>query len=823
MADPKQTDEIVDVPETLPLLPIRDLVVFPFMVVPLFVSRKLSIAAIDQSLAADRLLFLCAQKNAGADEPGPSELYRTGTIGKILRMRKLPDGQVKVLVQGLRRARFEEIVGDKPTITVRPLPMDESPNEAGVEIEGLIRAVKESLTKLGEVGKGLPQDVMTVLMGLTEPGALADLVASNLGMKVPDAQGVLEASSAIERLRRVNEALAKEVEVVAWQQKIQTQAKEEMSRAQREYFLREQLKQIRHELGDLDDKQEEIDELRRRLVEAKLPPEAETEAMKQVRRLEQMHADAAEAAVVRTYLDWLADLPWAKLSQDRHDLAHAKAILDEDHYGLEKIKDRILEYLGVLKLKGDHKGPILCFVGPPGVGKTSLGRSIARALGREFVRLSLGGVRDEAEIRGHRRTYVGAMPGRIVAGLKQAGTKNPVFMLDELDKVGSDVRGDPAAALLEVLDPEQNSTFRDHYLNMPFDLSRVLWVATANLADTIPPALRDRMEMISLPGYDLEEKVEIAKRYLIPKQRGECGLSPSDLELPTPTIEQIVESYTREAGLRGLDKQLAAISRKVARGFAEGRTKSVKVRPQDLERYLGPRQHDPDKPDEADRVGLATGLAWTQAGGMILHVEASLIPGRAQLTLTGQLGNVMKESAQAALTCAKTRAADLGIPTERFVDGEIHVHVPHGAISKDGPSAGVTMATAIISLLTGTPVRRDVAMTGEITLRGRVLPVGGLREKILAAVRAGITDVIVPSANTPDLSEVPAGLLAKVKIHHARELDDVLAVALAPKTADAKAHAAPEKKPHAASAKAKAKAPASAKKSRRAPAPVGLA
>jgi ATP-dependent Lon protease len=776
--DRETEEELVDVPEQIPLLPIRDLVVFPFMVVPLFVSRKVSIAAVEAALAGDRMLFLCAQKNAGADEPGPGELFRVGTIGKILRMRKLPDGQVKILVQGLRRARLEEIVAEKPTMVVKTSPIDENVNEAGVEVEGLIRAVKESLTKLSEVGKGLPQDVMTVLLGLTEPGALGDLVASNLGMKVPDAQAVLEATSAIDRLRRVNEALAKEVEVVAWQQKIQTQAKEEMSRAQREYFLREQLKQIRQELGDFDDKHEEIEELRRRIKEAQLAPEADTEALKQLRRLEQMHADAAEAAVVRTYLDWLADLPWSKMSQDRIDLLRAKEILDEDHYGLDQIKERILEYLGVLKLKGDHKGPILCFVGPPGVGKTSLGRSIARALGREFVRISLGGVRDESEIRGHRRTYVGAMPGRIISGLKQAGTKNPVFVLDELDKVGSDVRGDPAAALLEVLDPEQNSTFRDHYLNLPFDLSRVLWVATANLADTIPAPLRDRMEMINLHGYDINEKVEIARRYLIPKQRTDNGLKEADLKISSQTVELIVESYTREAGLRSLDKQIAAISRKVARGFAEGRTTPVKVGSKELEKYLGPRKHDPDKPDEADRIGLATGLAWTQAGGMILHIEATLMQGKAAMTLTGQLGSVMKESAQAALTCARTRAQELGFGDERIHDSELHIHVPHGAIPKDGPSAGITMATAIISLFAQAPVRRDVAMTGEITLRGRVLPVGGLREKILAAARAGIKEIIVPAANEPDLAEVPDDLKKKVTIHLARELDEVLRIAL---------------------------------------------
>ncbi|MBK6683918.1 MAG: endopeptidase La [Deltaproteobacteria bacterium] len=779
MSEKPPHDDFGELPERLPLLPIRDLVVFPFMVVPLFVSRDLSLAAVEDALAGERLLFLAAQKNAGADEPTMNELYTVGTVGKILRMRKLPDGQVKILVQGLRRGTWERVLRERPGIVVKARVLEETPGSmTPQEIEGLVRVVKEALHKLGEVGKGLPQDVMTVLLGLTDPGALADLVASNLGLKVPDAQAVLEATSAGDRLRRVHDALLKEVEVVAWQQKIQSQAKEEMSKAQREYFLREQLKQIRNELGDADDKQDEVEELRTRLRDAHLPSEVSRESDKQLRRLEQMNAESAESTVVRTYLDWLADLPWDKLSEDKIDLVRAKAILDEDHFGLEQIKDRILEYLGVLKLKGDHKGPILCFVGPPGVGKTSLGRSIAKSLGREFVRISLGGVHDESEIRGHRRTYVGAMPGRIISGLKQAGTKNPVFMLDELDKVGKDVRGDPAAALLEVLDPEQNNSFRDHYLNVPFDLSRVLWVATANLIDTIPPPLRDRMELIQLPGYDLREKVEIAKRYLIPKQKAECGLKEDDLILSTATIEAVIDRYTREAGLRSLERQFAALSRKVARRFAEGNGKRVTVRPRDLDKWLGVRRHDPERPDDENHVGLATGLAWTEAGGTILHVEATLMSGKPGLTLTGQLGSVMKESAQAALSCARSRTGQLGITDEILKDHEIHVHVPNGAIPKDGPSAGVTMATAMISLLTNLPIRRDVAMTGEITLRGRVLAIGGLRQKLLAAARAGIKEVIVPSANAPDLSEVPPELKQELKIHLVKDLNQILEVAL---------------------------------------------
>jgi ATP-dependent Lon protease len=768
-----------EVPDQLPLLPVRDLVVFPFMVVPLFVSREISMGAVDDALAGDRNLFLCAQKNAGADEPSMNELFRVGTVGKILRMRKLPDGQVKILVQGLRRARIERVLRQKPSIVVKVEPLSEQ-NEKGDEneIEGLTRAVKDSLRGLSEVGKGLPQDVMTVMLGLSDPGALADLVASNLGLKVPDAQSVLEAGSPIERLHRVNEALAKEMEVVAWQKKIQTQAKEEMSKAQREYFLREQLKQIRNELGDIDDKAEEIEDLRRRLRDAKLPDEASRETEKQIRRLETMNPDASEAAVVRTYLEWIADLPWSKLSTNPIHLKKAAAILDDDHFGLDKVKDRILEYLGVLKLRGDHKGPILCFVGPPGVGKTSLGRSIARALGREFVRISLGGVHDESEIRGHRRTYVGALPGRIIQGMKQAGARNPVFLLDEMDKIGKDVRGDPAAALLEVLDPEQNNTFRDHYMNLPFDLSRVLWIGTANLIDPIPAALRDRMEIIQLPGYDLDEKREIAKRYLIPKQRKECGLEDGQLTFTPSTVDALIEQYTRESGLRGLEKQVAAISRKVARKFAEGSTKHVKIRTGDLEKYLGPRKHDPDKPDEHDRVGLATGLAWTEAGGTILHVEASIMPGKGSLTLTGQLGTVMKESAQAALSWTRSRAETYGLDPDLFSNREIHIHVPQGAIPKDGPSAGITMATAVVSALTGLPVKRSVAMTGEVTLRGRVMAIGGLRQKLLAAVRAGLEDVVIPASNAPDMAEIPKNLTDKIRIHYASDVEEVLTLAI---------------------------------------------
>lgn len=780
MSDSVKFDDLGEMPDSLPLLPIRDLVVFPFMVVPLFVNRPISREAVERAQEGGGLLFLCTQKEASDDHPARRDIFDVGTVGKLLRARTLPDGKVKILVQGLRRARIKRLVKESPCLVVKPEELDEKirSSSATHQIEGVMRAVKDGLRRLEEVGKGLPQDVMTVLLGLDEASTLADLVAANLGLEVQDAQAVLAANSALARLRQVNDILTREIEVVAWQQKIQSQAKEEMSRTQREYYLRAQLKQIRHELGDIDDKHEEIEELRTRLADVGLPADADKEVQKQLRRLEHMNTESAESGVVRTYLDWLAELPWSRSSEDHIQLKQAQSTLDSDHYGLDKVKDRILEFLGVLKLKGDHKGPILCFVGPPGVGKTSLGRSIARALGREFVRLSLGGVHDESEIRGHRRTYVGAMPGRIIAGLKQAGTNNPVFMLDELDKLGRDARGDPAAALLEVLDPEQNGSFRDHYLNLPFDLSQVMWVATANVVDTIPAALRDRMELIQLSGYDRAEKVQIARRYLIPKQRSACGLEDDKLSFASGTVESIVDRYTREAGLRGLEKQLAAVSRKVARQFAEGRKRGVKVRPEDLERFLGARRHDPDRPDEVDRVGLATGLAWTEAGGTILHVEATLLPGRPGLTLTGQLGAVMKESAQTALSCARSRSEEFGFEHDRLKDHEIHVHVPHGAIPKDGPSAGVTMGLAIISLLTGLALRRDVAMTGEITLRGRVLAVGGLREKMLAAARAGIRAVIVPAANAPDLAEIPKALLEQLEVHQIRELDEALPLAL---------------------------------------------
>jgi ATP-dependent Lon protease len=619
---------------------------------------------------------------------------------------------------------------------------------------------------------------MVVIENLEEPGRLADMVASNLGLKVDITQTVLEVADPIKRLRQVSEILAKEIDVLSMQQKIQAQAKGEMDKTQREYFLREQLKAIQKELGDLDERAEEVAEFRKRIKDAKMPEKVLKETEKQIKRLEKMHPDTAESATVRTYLEWMVELPWSKKSKDNLDLKSAHKVLNEDHYDLEKVKERILEYLAVRKLKEKMKGPILCFVGPPGVGKTSLGKSIARALGREFVRISLGGVRDEAEIRGHRRTYVGALPGRIIQGMKQAGTHNPVFMLDEVDKVGMDFRGDPSAALLEVLDPEQNNSFTDHYLGVPFDLTEVMFITTANLIDPILPALRDRMEIIEIPGYTEEEKLGIAQKYLIPRQLEEHGITQKHVRIPEPAIRQIIAHYTREAGVRNLEREIANVMRKVAKKVAEGKGLGFPVNPANLHKYLGVPKFLPESELEKDEVGVSTGLAWTESGGDVLYIEATVMKGKGQLTLTGHLGDVMKESAQAALSYVRSREKKLGINPDMFTKQDLHIHVPAGAIPKDGPSAGITMATAIASALSQIPTRRDLAMTGEITLRGRVLPIGGLKEKILAAKRAKLSTVILPKRNKKDLDEIPKHLLKGIQLAFAETMDDVMKIAL---------------------------------------------
>jgi ATP-dependent Lon protease len=781
----KQTLEI---PPTLALLPIRDLVVFPYMVVPLMVSREMSVAAVDEALSTkDRLVVLAAQQNETEDEPTADAIHRFGTLGMIMRMRKLSDGRIKVLVQGLMRARITGFVQNSPCFTVSVERVDETPPPPNAESEALMRAVRDDLTKYSQGGKLQSPEVMLVISGVEDPGRLADLVASNITMKVAAGQALLEEMDPTERLRSVGMLLQKEVEILEVQATIQSRAKEEMSKAQREYFLREQLRQIQSELGGAGGKGD-LESLRGQVETARMPPEARAEADRQLRRLEQANPDSAEAGVLRTYLEWLVEVPWVTATDDKLDLTEARTILDEDHYGLEDVKDRILEHLGVLKLTRERgrveKGPILCFVGPPGVGKTSLGRSIARSLGRKFVRMSLGGIRDEAEIRGHRRTYVGAMPGRVIQGLKQAGTVNPVFVLDEIDKLGADFRGDPSSALLEVLDPEQNATFRDHYLGVAYDLSKVLFIATANAADPIPKALGDRMEVIRLAGYSEEEKLEITRRHVLPRQLSAAGLEDDSLKLTDATLRLIVNDYTREAGLRDLERQIARIARKCARQQVEDReahkkTGKVTVTPEKLRKFLGPPMAPHlDRLAGVDEVGAATGLAWTPYGGEVLEVEAQWMPGKGSLILTGQLGEVMKESAMTALSYARARAASLGLKEGFYAEREIHIHVPAGAVPKDGPSAGVTMACALVSLITGQPVRREVAMTGEITLRGRVLPVGGLKEKLLAAARAGIVQVIVPADNARDLDQLAQKALRGLRIVLARTMDDVLAAAL---------------------------------------------
>ena len=778
---------LFSLPETLPLLPVRDIVVFPYMVLPLFVTREKSIKSLEEALSKDRLIFLVAQKNGSEEDPSMKDLYRVGTVALVMRMLKLPDGKTKILVQGLSKATIKETLQTSPHVLVRIENIkDPFVTEITVETEALMRNVREQLERIVTYGKLLSPDLMFVLDSVDDPGRLADLVASNLDLTVEKAQEVLEILDPIERLKVLNEILGKEVQVLTMQAKIQSQAKDEITKSQREYFLREQMRAIRSELGEVDERTKEFKELRQKIRKAKMPKEVEKEARRELDRLEQMHPDAAEASMVRTYLDWLVEMPWSKSTVDNLDLLKAKKVLDEDHYDLEKVKDRILEYLSVHKLKKKMKGPILCFIGPPGVGKTSLGRSIARALGRKFVRISLGGIRDEAEIRGHRRTYVGALPGRIIQSVKQAGSNNPVFMMDEVDKIGIDFRGDPASALLEALDPEQNNAFSDHYLNVPFDLSQVMFITTGNLTDPIPSALKDRMEVINLPGYTDLEKLKIARTFLLPRQMEENGIGPKVLHVSDKAILQIVSQYTQEAGLRNLERELASICRKVARKVAEGKKERTEINIRNLHQFLGPPFFLPDEEQKRNEVGVATGLAWTEIGGEILHVEASTTPGKGSLILTGHLGEVMKESAQAALTYARSKGRGYRIKPDAINNKEIHIHVPAGAIPKDGPSAGITMAVALFSVLSGIPVKKDVAMTGEITLRGRVLPVGGLKEKALAALRTHIKNVIIPYQNKKDLTDLPLYLRKKVNFLPVKHMDEVLRIALARRSNTAK-------------------------------------
>lgn len=782
--DQEPREQTIVIPDELPAMALKDAVLFPFVMVPLSVGRDRSVAAVDQALAENRLLLLLSQRDPNLESPSASDLYTVGTVAGILRMIKLPDGRVRILVQGLARARIDFFTQEEPYYRAHITRLEEPAMPAGdLEVEAFVRTLRTNLEKVVELGKSISPEVMLIAGSLEDGGRLADLVASNLTLRPDESQKVLEATSLKERMRIVNEMLEHELALLEVQREISTQVQGEVDRNQREYLLRQQLRQIQKELGETDDMDQEVARYRDLVDSKPLSAEAKTEAGKQLKRLRTMHGESAEAAVIRTYLDWLVGLPWGSFSEDNLDLAHGRQVLDEDHYDLEKIKLRILEFLAVRKLKADSRGPILCFVGPPGVGKTSLGRSIARALGRKFVRISLGGVHDEAEIRGHRRTYVGAMPGRIIQGINQAGTANPVFMLDEIDKIGADYRGDPSAALLEVLDPEQNFSFRDHYLDVAFDLSTVMFIATANVTETIHPAFLDRMEVIRLSGYTEDEKLHIARRHLIPKQVAENGLPPQRVRFTEGGLRFLINRYTREAGLRNLEREIGALCRKVAVAVAEGSTRRHTVTPRMIEKHLGPVRFLPEEQLTQDRVGVATGLAWTPVGGDILHVEALALPGKGELILTGHLGEVMKESAQAALSFLRANSATLGIPASVFTERGFHVHVPAGAIPKDGPSAGVTLLCALASAASGRAVRRDLAMTGEITLRGQVLPVGGIKEKVLAALQAGITEVVLPTQNRRDLSELSPELRTKVRPTFVEQAHEVLAQALRPSAA----------------------------------------
>ncbi|MFO0752239.1 MAG: endopeptidase La [Thermodesulfovibrionales bacterium] len=776
----KEDEKTIEIPDAVPVLPVRDIVIFPYMILPLFVGRDISIKAIDQALNTNRMVLLLAQKDLNVESPKPDDLYAMGTVCMIMRMLKLPDGRVKILVQGLSKVKVKKYTQQDPFFVAEIEKMgEEKPVEPSLEIEALVRSIKEQMDKVVSLGKTILPDVMVVIENIEEPGRLADLITANLGLKTEQAQEILEMADPVERLKRVGELLTREVQLLTIQQKIQTDARGEIDKTQREYFLREQLKAIQRELGDIDERAEEIREFRKKIEEARMPEKVMKEAEKQLKRLEKMHPDSAEAGTIRTYLEWLIEIPWAKSTKDALDIKKAEKVLNEDHYDLEKVKERILEYLSVRKLKEKMKGPILCFIGPPGVGKTSLGRSIARTLGREFVRMSLGGVRDEAEIRGHRRTYVGALPGRIIQGIKQAGTNNPVFMLDEIDKLGMDFRGDPSSALLEVLDPEQNNAFMDHYLAVPFDLSHVMFITTGNLADPIPGPLRDRMEILYLSGYTEEEKLQIAKKYLVPKQLEEHGITPKILSIGDSAVRQIISHYTREAGVRNLEREIANLCRKVAKQVAEEKGTKFSITAENLHTFIGVPKFLPEEEMKKNEVGVATGLAWTEAGGDVIYIEATVMKGKGSLTLTGQLGEVMKESAHAALSYVRSRSHELGIHDDTFSHSDLHIHVPAGAIPKDGPSAGITMATAIASALTGRPVRKEVAMTGEVTLRGRVLPIGGLKEKTLAAKRMGVKTVIIPRRNEKDLNDLPKYVKAGMRFIAADTMDEVLHTALA--------------------------------------------
>jgi ATP-dependent Lon protease len=774
--------EAPELPAELPVLPLKNTVLFPFLLSPLLVNTERSKRVIDAVLVSpERLMLAVAVRGDVEGSPGADDVYRVGTVLRIAKMLKFPDDSYRLVVQGVTRAQIDSFVHEEPYLRARVHPLPDRGDPASVEAAALSRNVRDQFVSLVAESPRLSDELQVLAQNLEEPSRLADLAASNLELDVESRQRLLEETDVVARLRRVLDEVRRAREALQVESEIRDKVQSEMGKTQRDYMLRQQLDQIRRELGEAEEPEAESDKLRERIEAAGLPEEAHKQAMRELDRLAQMPPAAAEHSVIRTYLEWMADLPWSKLSEDDLDVRRARAVLDEDHWDLDKVKDRIVEYIAVLSLKRDLRGPILCLTGPPGTGKTSLGRSIARALGRKFVRISLGGVRDEAEIRGHRRTYVGALPGRIIQGLRRAGTRNPVVLLDEVDKVGADYRGDPSSALLEVLDPEQNSTFSDHYLEVSFDLSQVLFLATANVMDTVPPPLRDRMEVLELPGYTEEDKVEIARKFLLPRQREANGVADVPLEIPDDTVRAVIRSYTREAGVRNLERELGALCRKTALRVAEGRVEGAfRIEPDALPDLLGPVRFEPELAERAGSPGVAVGLAWTPAGGDILFIESTRMPGKGQLRLTGSLGDVMRESAEAARTWLRARAEALGIDRELLERSDLHLHVPAGAVPKDGPSAGVAMVTSLASLLTGRTAPPDVAMTGEITLRGKVLPVGGIKEKLLAAKRAGIRRVLLPEQNRRDVVEIPAELLKGLELDYVGTVDDVLGRALLP-------------------------------------------
>jgi ATP-dependent Lon protease len=766
-------------PRKLPLLPLRDIIVFPHMVVPLFVGRPKSIAALEDAMAGDKAILLVAQKKAKTNEPTADDIFAVGTVGTIIQLLRLPDGTVKVLVEGKARARVLRFEEGERFIQVEIEEVSEA-SEKTVELEALVRSVHSTFEAYVKLNKRIPQEMLQSVAAIEDPGRLADTIVAHLSLKLNDKQSILEETDPPKRLEKLYELMQSEIEILQVEKKIRTRVKKQMEKTQKEYYLNEQMQAIQRELGEKDEFKNELQELEEKIKTKKMSKEATAKARKELRKLKMMSPMSAEATVVRNYIDWILTLPWYEDSEDKLDIVEAEKILDEDHYGLKKAKERIVEYLAVQKLVEKIKGPILCFVGPPGVGKTSLAKSIARSMGRKFVRISLGGVRDEAEIRGHRRTYIGALPGKIVQSLKKAGTGNPVFLLDEVDKMSTDFRGDPSAALLEVLDPEQNHSFVDHYLDLDYDLSRVMFICTANTMGGIPLPLQDRMEVIRIAGYTDLEKLSIAERYLVPKQKELNGLANVPVAFKRGALRLLVRRYTKESGVRSLEREIASVCRKIAKEVLKGGTdgKTWSVTEKQVQKYLGPPKFRYGTAEQQDQVGLATGLAWTELGGELLTVEATVMPGKGKLTITGKLGDVMQESAQAAMSYVRSRAEGLGLDKRFLEQLDIHVHVPEGAIPKDGPSAGITIATALVSALCRIPIRKDVAMTGEITLRGRVLPIGGLKEKVLAAHRGGIRKILIPKENEKDLREIPRRVREKLVMVPVENADDVLREAL---------------------------------------------